>query len=290
MADMVYVQACKGKRWQLALRSKSGQWDGVKRVPFKCRSWRHEGECREWCGQLDFRRCEEALTTFKHWSFLVLTYRKQAWPDTRLLFRATVKHWYALRKRLDAELNGMTKEERDEKGEALKYIQTWEITQKGTPHVNIAISSYSLAKRIENEGCWVADGRRKLGMRWQWYDLSTCFKTQVLEPMQVASGFGRVSTLEPLNDSARLAAYMTKLAGELTGAARKNQVPINAPPHFRRIRASRHTLPPRKHNEDVTGEVEYSPHQSASAEAWAAHGKKMAARAAARAASAALLR
>jgi len=246
VGELVYVKACRRERWHLHIHSKSGKAGYPKRVPFRCRSWRHEGECRQWCGKCDFRRCQHALNAFDHWSFLVLTYRKQAWPDTHVLFRSSVQHFYALRKRLEKVIG------------KFRYIQTWEITQKGTPHVNVAISSQKLTELIEDQGAWVADDRRKLGMRWAWYDVQNSFKGAVLEPMQTASGFGKVSTLEPMNDSDRMAGYMTKLAKELVGAGTKSQVPVNAPPHWRRIRASQHTLPPRAKDEDLTGSLEYS--------------------------------
>lgn len=283
MRDMVYVAACKAKRWQLKLQSKSGKWDGDKRVPFKCRSWRHAGECREWCGQCDFKRCQQAMETFGDWTFLVLTYKRALWPNLRDLFRKTVEHFYAFRKRLRAHLYGPRPRKGEDTRPDFKYIQTWEITRKGTPHVNVAISCRELAEIVTSEGFWMTDARRKLGMRWQWYNLKTCFKTTVLEPMQVESGFGNVSTLEPLDDPVRLSRYMSKLATELTGSGSKNQTPVNAPRNFRRIRASRNTLPPRLHNEDVTGELEYTPHADASAEAWANYGKVLAIKAQARA-------
>lgn len=258
MGEMVYVKACRRSRWHLALESKSGKFPGVKRVPFKCRSWRHEGECREWCGHCDYVRCEHALKKFTHWSFLVLTYRKQAWPDVRELFRSSVKHFYALRKRLVKVIG------------KFKYIQTWEITRKGTPHVNVAISSRKLLEWIEDEGVWVPDAKRKLRMRWQWHDLGKCFKTAILEPAQVASGFGSVSTLEPMTDPELMGGYMVKLARELTGAGTKSQVPVNAPPHWRRIRASQHTLPPRVKDPDLTGTLEFSYHPEYAQGKWVA--------------------
>ncbi len=226
----------------------------MKRVPFRCRSWRHEGECREWCGACDYRRCEEALRTYGPWSFLVLTYPRRAWPDLRELFRSTVRHWYSLRKRLERVIK------------PFRYIQTWEITQKGTPHVNVAISSQTLVDWIESQGHWMKDKRRKLGKKWQWTDIESSFKGAILEPMQIASGFGQVSTLEPMTDPAVMAGYMTKLARELTGSKTKSQVPLNAPEHFRRIRASRKTLPPRVKDPDLTGTLEYSIHPDIAAD------------------------
>jgi hypothetical protein len=178
----------------------------------------------------------------------VLTYKRRQWPDLRELFRATVRHWYALRKRLRKVIGDF------------RYLQTWEITQRGTPHVNVAISSRFMTELIADQGCWVADARRKLGMRWQWFDHGASFKGTILEPMQLACGYGKISTLEPMDDRERMAGYMTKLARELTGQGGKSQVPVNAPSHFRRLRASQDTLPPRKKDKDLTGRLEFSYH------------------------------
>lgn len=258
MGEPVYVKACRRQRWHLATWNKNDPAGGVTRIPFKCRSWRHEGECREWCAACDYRRCQHALTTFPDWSFLVLTYRRRDWPDLRQLFRDSVKHFYSFRKRLERVID------------PFKYIQTWEITQKGTPHVNVAISSRKLVDLIEREGTWVPDGRRKLGKRWNWFSVKESWKATVLEPMQTASGFGSVSTLEPMTDSDRMAGYMTKLARELVGAGGKSQIPLNAPTHWRRLRASQHTLPPRAKNPELTGKLEFSIHPELAAECHAA--------------------
>lgn len=73
--------------------------------------------------------------------------------------------------------------------------------------------------------------------------------------MAVAVGFGFRTWVEPLRPGAELtlAGYLTKLSRELTGAGFKDQVPVNAPPHFRRLRASRKLLPKPFHRKGWTG-------------------------------------
>jgi hypothetical protein len=63
-------------------------------------------------------------------------------------------------------------------------------------------------------------------------------------PNAVASGFGYKLAIKRLYDSAGIAGYLSKVSRELTGSGAKSQIPVDAPPHFRRIRASRQTLPP----------------------------------------------
>jgi hypothetical protein len=73
--------------------------------------------------------------------------------------------------------------------------------------------------------------------------------------MIVRSHFGKISYCEAMKDGTRMAGYLTKLAKELTGAGVKHQVPVNAPRHFRRIRASIGLLPPRYKDPEITGRL-----------------------------------
>lgn len=57
-----------------------------------------------------------------------------------------------------------------------------------------------------------------------------------------------------------MAGYLVKLARELTGSARKDQVPVDAPSHFRRLRASRGLLPAAfTGSGEYTGEMRQKP-------------------------------
>jgi hypothetical protein len=64
-----------------------------------------------------------------------------------------------------------------------------------------------------------------------------------------------------MKEREKMAGYLTKLGLELSGAARKGQTPVNAPRHFRRIRASRGMLPKRIKNPDITGQLFKIPHE-----------------------------
>lgn len=77
---------------------------------------------------------------------------------------------------------------------------------------------------------------------------------RVLVPMCVDVGFGRRVFVQPLADDSdeRMSGYFVKLARELTGAGGKSQIPFDAPPHFRRLRASPGLLEP-VHHGDNTG-------------------------------------
>lgn len=75
-----------------------------------------------------------------------------------------------------------------------------------------------------------------------------------LEPHAVDCGFGQRTWIEAIEGTDGMAGYLTKLSRELTGAQGKDQIPEDAPAHFRRIRASVRTLPPVRRSE-LTGRM-----------------------------------
>ncbi len=192
---------------------------------FKCRSWRHTGDCQRWRGAQDFVRCSEAVLALGlHWVYLVFTFDQSKFKNEWAAYRAGIFLWKKFLKRLVYRFGPVA------------YLQTWEKNVKTDfPHVNVAIF---------NEKIWAAcegDGWRSFRKEWN--------------SIAIECGFGLRFWVEPLRAgrSLDLAGYLTKLSRELTGAGIKNQVPVNAPPHFRRIRASRGLLPPVFHQEGRTG-------------------------------------
>lgn len=154
---------------------------------------------------------------------MVLTYAQRSWRSPAQLFRLGVEHWSALRKRLTRRYG------------TLAYIQTWEIHRTGWPHVNVLVGNWNLCCEAEDDAQVLRD--------------------KVLRPAARAVGFGKQVFVQPMHDAALMANYLTKLASELTGAAVKNQIPINAPPHFRRLRASQGLLPKPHKDEEITGRL-----------------------------------
>jgi hypothetical protein len=157
------------------------------------------------------------------WVYLVLTYAGDARKFQRQTFKNGVDHWYSLRKRIERDFG------------KCRYIQTWEIQADGTPHLNVLIQCKRLFLAL-------SDAHRQIKQGW-------------LAPAAVASGFGHICYCQAVKCKRDATRYLTKTARELTGAGEKCQVPINAPRHFRRIRASRGLLPPRKKDPDVTGRL-----------------------------------
>lgn len=216
------MDACQNDEWSIVTWRK-GEGESPKAQPFRCRSWRHEGACRDLCGACDFARVAQALSEHSHWTYLVLTYPAREWPNKAELFRFGVTHWARLRKRYIREFGPML------------YIQTWEVHKSGYPHVNVVVSNEELHVRA------TADHLR--------------LRKDFLDPASHAVGFGFTKWCEPLRNSQAMAGYITKLGLELTGAHHKNQVPVNAPKHFRRIRASKGLLPKRFKDDTITGQL-----------------------------------
>jgi hypothetical protein len=208
------VEMCESGSHMMVLH-KRGEPGPPVLCAFRCGSWRHEGTCRQWKGAQDFVRARDAmLSRGPHWVYLVLTLDRRAFASPFAAYVALCRQFQKLNQRL-SYLYG-----------PVEYILTVEAHQSGFPHLNVVIHNESIWELCE-------------GDRWRSW-------RQVLIKIAVAVGFGRVLHVSPLWDgeAARMAGYFVKLSSELTGAGVKNQVPVNAPPHFRRLRASRGLLPP----------------------------------------------
>ncbi|MGH7209789.1 MAG: hypothetical protein ACREIL_10450 [Nitrospiraceae bacterium] len=213
------IVACENKAWTVAYWPK-GHNDQVRLRVFKCRNWRHPGECRLWKGAQDFVRIRDGLKARSGWLYVVLTFDPAKSKNEWAAYRSGVHKWDRLRKRL-TRLYGR-----------IEYVQTWESTRKGWPHVNLVIHNEKLLEAYRTDPAAVE--------RWFKDTAASC-------------GFGWNVYLQEVYGQDSMAGYMTKLSRELVGAQHKDQVPENAPRHFRRIRASRGLLPPPHENPDVTG-------------------------------------
>lgn len=206
------VRMCESGSHVIVLRNpETGE---IQIIPFRCNSWRCP-RCQRFKGAQDFVRVKNAMLRLgDHWVYLVLTMIHGNYSSEWAAYNAGYFNWQKLSKRLIRAFG------------PLAYVQTWEAHKSGFPHANVAIN---------NAGIWDAckdDGWRQF--------------RQQLKPMLVECGFGYVVHVEPLRpDTGQgLAGYLTKLSRELTGSSVKNQVPVNAPPGFRRLRASRGLLEP----------------------------------------------
>jgi len=234
-----YVAACEQGRWTIKTWPKANP-EKVGYHQFECRSWRHAGKCRQWKGAQDFVRVKEALESREGWLYLVLTFDQSRWKNEWASYRGGGKMW-----------NNRLRSSLTRKYGKIDYIQTWERHQSGFPHVNLVIHSKAMLGACTVEDC---THRRKVGSR---VGLCAGYAAlrQEIKRAAIDAGFGPVLWLEPMRTRDGLAGYMTKLSRELVGAGVKNQVPVNAPAHFRRLRASRDLLPPMHKNDKFTGEL-----------------------------------
>jgi hypothetical protein len=217
-ADPSYVRACHEEAWSLALWRRDGQpldeagawW---RTVGYRCKSWRHAGDCGRQRAAEDVRRIQAGLA---HERVEDLVYLVATWDQARFggdyaaAYRGILRCWSRLRKRLIREWG------------ALRYVAVVERHASGFPHLNVILINPRLGSACRGDG-WKA-------VRSGW-----------LREALVDCDFGPISWLEPVRSRAAISTYVAKLAGEIGKAS---QVPLEAPPHFRRLRASRGLLPP----------------------------------------------
>lgn len=174
-----YTDACECGAWHLEIwpRGKPGE---KRSVVFRCRSWRHAGECRLWKGAQDFSRCKSALLKYDYWLHSCLTFSQPPGVKAQELFLAGKERWSKLRKRLVREYG------------KFRYIQTWEIHRSGIPHVHLALSSVKLFESS------IADPRENFA--------------RLIRPAAVECGFGPVGWIERLNSKEAFAGYLCKLS------------------------------------------------------------------------------
>lgn len=222
---MIYIEKCERQGWHLELHNVN---DGeLFTAPYRCGSWRHEGDCRQYKSQQDYSRMREAIASRTHWLHIVLTYPTWISDDLTALYRQGLSDWAKLRKRTKRRFK------------EYKYIQVWERTRKGYPHCHMAVSC---------ERLYLACGTDPIHNFHQY-----------LQADAVACGFGPIGWCETIHSPEIMSRYLSKLCEEISGNGKSYQIPVNAPPHFRRLRASVRLLPPIRKNPDITGEMKFYP-------------------------------
>jgi hypothetical protein len=219
-SELKYVKACKGEKWTFwTMNLRTGK---IRVKRFKCKSWRHEGECARARNAYDFVRIREAIKGLgEGWVYMVLTFNQN---DSVLnTYKKVYECWDRFRKRLCRKYG------------KIKYIVTVERHKSGYPHLNVLIFNRELFGELSGEG-------------WRiWRSESGWGGRNVVE-----CGFGFRLWAETVRSEDAIAGYFVKLCSE---AAKLDQLPVNAPKHFRRIRASQGLLPKRIKCEDITGGV-----------------------------------
>lgn len=199
-----------------------------------CRGYR----CRQ-CGSLVAKELRDRVTTAVQsrgwWLYLVLTFNPAAFDSSWDAYRRAGVLWdKRLRQRIEHAFGPFC------------YIQTWErhVGPAQFPHLNLVLSGDGLRRATEEAGVedrYHAPAGHGKG-RWCRFPLSRPWWTENVP----ACGFGLRVWVEVLDREHSIAAYLAKAAEDLSAARWKagDQTPIGAPPHFRRLRASRGLLPP----------------------------------------------
>lgn len=216
-----WMEACQKKSYHLKLLHKAtGQ---QKLVCWKCRSWRHQGECARQVARKDFARISEAFGREKPESLVYLVLTLDTGKDESrgltaiTAYRTLVRRWQSLRQWLQRNFG------------KVGYVATVEQHKSAWPHLNVVVSCEDFAKAIRDED-------KKNGIAPGW-----------LKGAAVRAGFGYRAWAEAPRDQRELAGYLVKLAHResLTGEVVKTtQLPIFSPPGTRRLRSSRGFLPP----------------------------------------------
>lgn len=209
--------------------------------PFRCKSWRCR-RCSRGVGIYDAERIAKGLAQRESWWYLTLTFDPKEWGSKWDAYRASSACWSkGLRRWIQRRFVG-------EDGEApeLAYVQTWEKTKNGWPHVNLifhqlAVDDAALELGIETREVQIKHDPERTR--------SATFSPALRQEFKRAArraGFGEVAWMEQVSSPEKLAWYVAKTAMELAFGQEKNQTPDNSPPGFRRIRPSQGLLEPRE--------------------------------------------
>lgn len=234
--------------------AREGPITSVTRGCYFCASWRCEGDCQRKAAAVMFARIKEAVERphFKPegWVYFVLTIDRHGtlsglpWKDEQTAYRELGKmtHRFLESLRRDQTRRG----ERRLKNE---WAMVVEAHRSGWPHANLMVYAPELAAELERERVALAQSGAD--------DRTTRLMRGRMRALAVNAGWGTVSTAEQVRSRDALAGYLVKLAGHFDNAvaevAKLTQVPLNAPPRFRRLRAGKGFLPPKHKSDKVTG-------------------------------------
>lgn len=258
------------------------------RIPYSCNSWRCP-VCARHEAAVTFARIKEATEPLdpSGWCLLVLTLDRDGyfsgtpWADVNEAYRALGKMTRATLGRIGRlygadtalERSGRSGELRKVRKLGNRWVAVVEAHRSGWPHVNLMVWCPELASelRAEHESRLadpeVADAVALARDAWRAKEpippavRETARKATVaggtLLTLLEASGWGRQSTAEAARDPNAFASYIVKLAGMHDASAGElakiTQAPLNAPIRFRRLRSGKGFLPPRHHDETITG-------------------------------------
>lgn len=245
-----YVRACQSKAWTVRLWPKKDP-QNAQNVCYACRSWRCPGDCaRANAAQLFARLTTSIARIPDYWSFVTLTLNPRRFKTRSAMYQEASRAWTRFRHALKHRFGY------DE------FLIVFEISVRAKAlHIHGIVRSKRLAsvlalqpgERPQFSTCPKTGKPKRLptaGERGIW-------KTW-LKPTAIKCGFGFKCDISAVNDQAAMNGYLVKssnISGELSQTNSKDQLPIDAPKGFRRVRASRGFLVPKTKNEEVTGRL-----------------------------------
>jgi len=255
-----------GGAWGLYLWER-GVAQQLIRVRYRCGSWRHDGACARFDASVAFARINEAMSNGQYtkdgWVFFVLTldrngfYGGEPWTDVQHAFKSLsqMSRNFMARLRRISKRNGW-------RNPASDWVAAVEQHRSGWPHMNLIVYAPELAAELERD-------RLALLSLGETDRESVLVRGELLDAL-TETRWGTESTAEKAKSPEALAGYIVKLAGEFAAAsgelAKLTQAPKNAEGKFRRLRAGKGFLPPRRKNPKFTGTLirpEWDPQKSA---------------------------
>lgn len=263
-----YVRACQNQTWSLVLWKKDNPKER-KILPYRCRSWR----CVENCARRNQRAtreerskcrccaCQNAATYFARlktsfdrspewWCFAVYTLDQERFRIKHSQKCKNCAKSFSEECCINSAYRGILERLRTHvmwlrrRYGVDAYVTVVEQHRTGWPHVHMAIKSKSLySKTLDGEDA-----------RLEW--------ARHIKKSAVRCGLGYIGSVQAARNNDAVAGYITKVSGvacELLDATEKEQLPLAAPRHFRRVRASRGFLVPKIKDETVTGELVQRP-------------------------------
>lgn len=229
------LAACASRTWRLAgWNTSTGE---CYESTFKCRSWRHEGACRRDVASADASRITAALMAYPAdemvYMVLGLGARERAMSGSQFEAYADLRDkWGASLAKKLARRFGL-----------MRMVATVEAHRDGWPHVNVILWCPRLAQltRGAEHEAGIGQGARLRVVKGPKSARPRHRIERVMREMAVSSGFGWNVRVEAVNNRGALGAYLGQLSVEVGKTA---QVPVEAPAHFRRIRASKGFLLP----------------------------------------------
>jgi len=211
-----YIRACRDQAWSMVLRNPKDPTAAPMVTPYRCHSWRHEGECARKVASVWYARIKQALEELSpsQVTFAVLTFNPCDWSDPAVayqgMWRCTQSLMQAVRRRF-----GPT-----------NYVGLVEQHRSTWPHLNLLLVGQGVGQAVSSGEF----------MPWLKRHLVDC-------------GFGYIVFAETAKSPEAVNGYIVGLARDFEATAAEvtklTQVPVYAPKGFRRLRSSQHFLPPK---------------------------------------------